>query len=116
VCAESAPAIHNLLNDDNKPQIWDTLAEALSDDLDREEITEGLARKYVDRCVLVTEEQIADAMRFMLDEQGWLTEGGGVVTVGAIRSGVVPEYGRPTVCLASGANVDLETIERILGR
>jgi threonine dehydratase len=115
VCAESAPAIHNLLNDDNKPQIWDTLAEALSGDLDREAITVGLARKYVDRCVLVTEEQIADAMRFMLAEQGWLTEGGGVVTVAAVRSGVVPDDGRPTVCLVSGANVDLETIERVLG-
>jgi threonine dehydratase len=114
VCAESAPAIHNLLNNDSKPQIWDTLAEALSGDIDRASITAALAPRFVDRCVLVGEAQIAAAMRWMLAEQGWLTEGGGVVTVAAVLGGVVPDDGRPTVCVVSGANVDVDTIRQVL--
>lgn len=114
VCAASAPAMYNVLNGTSMPQIWDTLAEALSGDIERGAITVDLARRYVDRCVLVSEEQIAEAMRWMMTAQGWLVEGGGVVTVAAVRSGVVLDDGRPTVCVVSGANVDTETVLAVL--
>ncbi|MBK8137808.1 MAG: threonine/serine dehydratase [Chloroflexi bacterium] len=114
VCAAHAPAMHNVKHGTALPQVWDTLAEALSGDIEVGAITVGLAHKYVDRVVLVTEEQIAEAMRWMLSEQGWLIEGGGAVTVAALRSGTVADDGRPTVCVVSGSNLDLETVKRIV--
>jgi threonine dehydratase len=115
VNAESAPAMHNRFYDADRPQRWDTLAEALSGDIEQGSITIDLARHYVDRIVLVAEEAIAAAMCWMIDEQGWLVEGGGAVGIAALLSGVIQEDGRATAVVVSGGNVDGETIRRVLG-
>lgn len=115
VCAEAAPALYNAFNGTQYPQIWDTLAEALSGEIESDSITIDITRRLVDRVVLAPEPAIADAMRWMLDDQGWLVEGGGAVAVAALRCGVVPDDGRSTVAVVSGANVDPETIRRVIG-
>ena len=115
VNAESAPAMHNRFYDADRPQRWDTLAEALSGDIEQGSITIDLARHYVDRIVLVAEEAIAAAMCWMIDEQGWLVEGSGAVGIAALLSGVIQDEGRATAVVVSGGNVDGETIRRVLG-
>jgi threonine dehydratase len=115
VNAQSAPAMYNFFYGKNQPQVWDTLAEALSGEIEQGSITLELTRRYVDRLVLVSEAQIAEAMRWMLDRQGWLVEGGGVVGVAALRGGAIPADERPTVVVITGGNVDGETIRRVLG-
>jgi threonine dehydratase len=114
VNAESAPALYNLFYNTTYPQMWDTLAEALSGEIEVGSITRDLARQYVDRVVLVSEQAIADAMRWMIEEQGWIAEGGGAVGIAAVRSGIIPLDGRPTVVVVSGGNVDGDTVRRIL--
>jgi threonine dehydratase len=114
VNAESAPALYNLFYNTTHPQFWDTLAEALSGEIEAGSITRDLARQYVDRVVLVSEQAIADAMRWVIEEQGWIAEGGGAVGIAALRSGVIPSDGRPTAVVVSGGNVDGETVRRIL--
>jgi threonine dehydratase len=114
VNAQSAPAMYNEFNNSDYPQVWDTLAEALSGEIEAGAITIELARRYVDRVVLVSEEQIAAAMRWLVDEQGWLVEGGGAVGVAALLAGVVEADGRPTAVVVSGGNVDGETLRRVL--
>lgn len=114
VNAESAPALYNLFYDTTYPQVWDTLAEALSGEIEAGSITRDLARQYVDRVVLVSEQAIADAMRWMIEEQGWIAEGGGVAGIAALLSGVVQADGRPTAIVISGGNVDGETLRRVL--
>ena len=113
VNAESAPAMFNALKGSDKPQNWDTLAEALSGDIENGSITLPICRQHVDDIVLVSEAQIAAAMRVML-EAGWVVEGGGAVAVAALMSGVTKADGRQTVALVSGGNVDLATLRRIL--
>ena len=90
VNAQSAPAMYNVFNDSELPQQWDTLAEALSGDIEPGSITLPIARKYVDEMILVTETQIASAMRFMIEKQGWVVEGGGVVGVAALLHDLLP--------------------------
>jgi threonine dehydratase len=51
----------------------------------------------------------------MLDEQGWLVEGGGAVGVAALLSGAVVLDNRPTVVIVSGGNIDGTTLRRVLG-
>lgn len=114
VNAVSAPAMYNYFYNTQYPQVWDTLAEALSGEIEDGCITLGITKKYVDRIVLVTEEAIADAMRWMVDVQGWIVEGGGAVGVAALRSNVIPADGRPTAVVVSGGNVDGATLRRVL--
>lgn len=114
VCAQAAPAMYNVFYDAAYPQMWDTLAEALSGDIELKSITIDLAQRFVDQVVLVSEEAIAAAMRWALFEQGWVVEGGGAVGIAALQSGVVAADDRPTVIVVSGGNVDKETLRRVL--
>lgn len=114
VCAEAAPALYNELYATQLPQQWDTLAEALSGEIEVGSLTIGLAQNYVDRCVLVAEAAINTAIRWMLSEQGWLIEGGGAVAVAALLSGAVPTTTTPTVAVVSGANIDTARLQQVL--
>lgn len=113
VCAESAPSMYNVFYGTEKEENWDTLAEALSGGIEEGSITIPVAKQYVDKIVLVSEEQIAAAMRWMLGTQGWLAEGGGSVCVAALLHNIVPTD-KTTVALVSGGNVDLETLKKVL--
>jgi threonine dehydratase len=114
VNAESAPAMTNYFYGMQKPQVWDTLAEALSGDIEAGSITLGLARQVTDKMVTVSEEEIAEAMRFMLGAQGWLVEGGGCVGVAAWLAGRIPHDDTPTAIIISGGNIDLSNLRRVL--
>ncbi len=115
VNALSAPAMYNLFYGTNHPQVWDTLAEALSGDIEETSITKAMAKKYVDDIVLVTEDQIADAMRWMIDVQGWMVEGGGAVGVASLLGGVIAHDGQKTAVVVSGGNVDGDNLRQVLG-
>ena len=114
VSAESTPAMFNVFHDSDRPQVWDTLAEALSGDIEAGSMTVPICKRYLDDVVLVGEEQIASAMRFLVDVQGWVVEGGGAVGVAALLQGAVPRDGKTTAVVVSGGNVDGETLRRIL--
>ena len=114
VNAQSAPSFYNLRNGTDLPENWDTLAEALSGDIEEGSITIPLIEKLVDDILLVSEGQIAEAMRWMLSVQGWLVEGGGAVGVAAILHGIVPNDGKTTAIVVSGGSLDLSTLQRIL--
>ena len=116
VNALSAPALYNWLHAGHLPQIWETLAEALSGEIEVGSITFDLAKQVVNRCVLVTEEQITHAMHWLMVNAGWIVEGGGAVGVAALLSDVLPLDDRPTVVVISGGNVDEATLRRVLTR
>lgn len=114
VCAQHAPAGYNVKYGTQHPQIYDTLAEALSGDIEPTSPTLSLIRHAVDRVVMVSEAAIADAVRALVYQQGWVTEGGGAVAVAALRQGLIPTDDRPTVATLSGGNIDADALRRIL--
>jgi threonine dehydratase len=114
VCAQSAPAMYNMLYDAAYPQVWDTLAEALSGDIELKSITIDITQRMVDQIVLVPEEAIAEAMRWLLFDCGWVVEGGGAVGIAALRSGIIEQDDRSTVVVVSGGNIDEETLRKVL--
>ncbi|GAB1420322.1 hypothetical protein MASR2M15_04130 [Anaerolineales bacterium] len=114
VNARTSPAMYNLFYDQHLAHNDETLAEALSGDIEAGSITIELCKQYVDQIVLVDETQIAQAMRWMLEVQGLLTEGGAVVGVAALLNNLIPTDGKKTVVVISGANVDSATIQKIL--
>lgn len=113
VNAESAPAMYNVMRSEERPQVWETLAEALSGDIEAGSITVPICQRYVDEIVLVSESQIAAAMSAML-AAGWVVEGGGAVGVAAVLNGVIPAGDRETAVVVSGGNVDLAVLRRVL--
>ena len=114
--ALSAPALHNWLHGGHLPQVWDTLAEALSGEIEVGSITFDLSKQVVDRCLLVTEEQIANAMHWLMVNVGWIVEGGGSVGAAALLSNVLPADDRPTAIVISGGNVDEATLRSVLNQ
>jgi threonine dehydratase len=114
VAALRSPALVNLMTGSQHAPDNSTLAEALSGDVEVGSITIDLTRRFVDRFVLVDEDAIARAMRWMVVTQGWLVEGGAAVAVAAMQTGAVADDGRPTVLIISGANVDAATLSLVL--
>ncbi len=71
------------------------------------EITLPLVRRWVDEMVVVSEEEIADAMVWLLERSKLVVEGGGAAGVAAVMSGqVAPAPTGATVIVLSGGNVD----------
>lgn len=76
-------------------------------------VTFDMCRALLDDVVLVSEDEIAAAMRHIHAVTGDAVEGAAAVGVAAILAGrVSPD--RATVCILSGANVAAETFARIL--
>lgn len=74
-----------------------------------------LARRYVERIVLVDEATIAAGMRFALERMKQLLEPAGATALGAVLAGEVPLHAGETVCVvASGGNVDVDRLPELL--
>ena len=94
----------------------ETLATALSGGIDLENRhTFRLVRRLVDDFVPVSEDEIAGAMAFALDEHQVALEGGGVVAVAALLSGRVRAEGT-VAAVISGGNIDLSRFLRVIER
>jgi threonine dehydratase len=73
-----------------------------------------ILRSRIDGVALVTEEEIFDAVRFMLDRHQYLIEPSSAVTVAAILTGKAGRLDSSAVAVISGRNVALPTIRKIL--
>ena len=71
-------------------------------------------RHRIDGVALLTEEEIFESVRFMLDRHQYLIEPSSAVTVAALRTGKAGRLGAPAVAVISGRNVALPTLQRIL--
>jgi threonine dehydratase len=89
----------------------DSLADSLQGGIGvPNDVTFPVVRDLVDDVVLVTEDEIAAALRWALVERHLVLEGAGAVGIAALRAGKVAGTARSTVVVCSGANVELETI------
>ena len=69
------------------------------------EHTFEVVRRLVDEVVVVDEDEIRAAVKFLAEEQKLVVEGGGAVGVAALRNGKVAARGLPVVCILSGGNI-----------
>jgi threonine dehydratase len=85
-----------------------TLADALAGGLGAENIyTFEMIREYVDDTILVSEDEIAAAMAFALQEYHLVVEGGGAVGIAALLSEKARALGESVAVVLSGGNVDI---------
>jgi len=71
-------------------------------------------KSRIDRVALLTEEEIFEAVRFVVDTHQYVIEPSSAVTVAALLTGKAGRLDSPAVAVISGRNVALPTIRRIL--
>jgi threonine dehydratase len=95
--------------------IGPTLADGLAGNIEAGSITWPLAQRVVERVVLVTETEIAEAVRWLLREHHLLVEGAAATVVAALLANRPPDLrGTSTILLLTGRNIAYDTVRRLL--
>ena len=116
VQAENSPSMHDcfkvgkLFTMDTLP----TLADTCAGSVDLDSITFGLCQRYVEDFLLISEAEIAEAMRTLFYEQRLVAEGSGALSVAAILKRKDLFKGKKVVVVICGKNVDIDQFKRII--
>jgi threonine dehydratase len=108
---------------ENSPVMWEcmqagrvveveegpTLSESTAGGLEPGSVTLDVCRKVIDRPVFVSEDQIRDAMRWLLRTEHWVVEGAAAVAVAAFRKA----GGRNAAIVLCGRNVSAEAFNLV---
>ncbi|MBO1002108.1 hydroxyectoine utilization dehydratase EutB [Pseudogracilibacillus auburnensis] len=102
----------------NKPvslKEQDTLADSLLGGIGLDnQYTFPMVQHLIDEFVLLSEEEIAKGMAFMLHEHRFIVEGAAATGVGAIVSGKIKEAGKEVATIITGNNVDPSVMKKII--
>jgi len=115
---ESLPSMRTALQRDEVTEIptGQTIADGISV-RSVGNLTLATARKYVDDMVTVSEQEIANAILVMLEEEKTVAEGAGAISVAALLSGQIDDIENqhvfPLIC---GGNIDVNVISKIIDR
>ncbi len=93
-----------------QPSLADALIGGLGPD---NRHTFNIIQKFVDQTVLVTEDEIAAGMTYVLEKEHLVVEGGGAVGIAALLANKVRNLGKKVVVVISGSNVNLSTLIEI---
>jgi threonine dehydratase len=94
-----------------------TLSDGTAGGLEEDAITLELCQRYVDDWTIVTEDEIAAAMRFMFERHQLVVEGAaGVAVAGFLRLKDVLKRDRPTnvVIVICGGNIEIEQFKQVV--
>jgi threonine dehydratase len=91
-----------------------TLSDGTAGGIEQDAVTFGLCRALVDEFVLVSEAEIAAAMRTFIDYEHQLIEGAAGVALAAMLRQKDALAGRSVVVLICGGNVSRDTLKRVL--
>jgi len=92
----------------------ETIAHALAGGLGEDnQYTFRMVQEYVDDVVLVSEEAIAEAMAFALEQHHLVVEGAGAVGIAALLHRKVRDLGRNVAVVVSGSNVEIPLLLKI---
>ena len=80
------------------------------------DLTYNLCQKYVDGIVTVSDDEVCAAILLLLEQHKMIAEGAGAVSVAAAMFCNLPIEGKKTVCVVSGGNIDVTTLNRIINR
>jgi threonine dehydratase len=113
--ASASPAMIAAIEGDGVTEIVvaPTLADGLAGNLEPGSVTVDLVRRHVADIVTVSEDEIIDAIRFLVREHGLIVEGSGAVGVAALLQNRVALDGA-TAVLLTGRNIAADVIARLI--
>ena len=116
VQVESSAFMHALFYEGNQAGVQDlpTLADGLAGAVEEHSITIPLIKNYVAEVILISEDDVAQAIAFAWREYGEKIEGAGAVGLAAVLSQKLPQ--EPSVIIISGGNIQPEIHAEVLGR
>ncbi len=88
----------------------DSLAQGLMGGVESDSITLDIINRYVDRLLLVSEDSIKRAMRFLYEKESLIIEGAGAVTTAALMENASEFVGKKVVLTLSGGNISKEDL------
>lgn len=91
-----------------------TLSDGTAGGVEADTVTFPVCKEVVDRTVLVTEDEIADAMRTVIERHHVLIEGAAGVAVGAWMKDRMSYDGKRVVIVLCGANIGSKVLARVL--
>ncbi len=114
--SEGAPSMHASLKAGTPTTV--TTKESLADGLDIAcpgDKTFAVAKEYVDDVFVITEEQIAQAIKTLGTEEKIIAEGAGACAFAAVSLGLIPVNADAKVaCVVSGGNIDAAKFSEII--
>ncbi len=93
-----------------------TLADTCAGGIDLDTITFLLCQKYVDEIVLVSEAEIADAIRVIFEHHRLITEGSAALSVAYLLKHPERFKGKTVVPIVCGKNIGTELFKSIINR
>lgn len=92
----------------------DTLSDATAGGMEPESITFEICQKYVDDYILVSEDEIKNAIIAILKSQRLLIEGAAGVALASLFKNADKFHNKNVVVILSGANISLENLAKVL--
>ncbi len=117
VQAEGAPSMVKSIKDNERVHLdsVSTIADGIAVK-EPGDLTYELCKKYVDDVVTVSDDEIAAAILKLIEQQKLVAEGAGAVSVAAAMFDKLPIKGKKVVCLVSGGNIDVTSLNRVITR
>jgi threonine dehydratase len=113
--AAASPAVRVAVEGGHAPiDVKPTLADGLAGNIESGSVTVDIVRRHVDDIVSVTEDEIADAIRFLATQHGLVVEGSGAVGVAALLHGRINAGEGSTVVLLTGRNIAPKVLADLL--
>jgi len=78
--------------------------------------TYELCSRYVDEIVTVSDDEVAAAILTLIEQQKLVAEGAGAVSAAAVMFNKIPVNGKKVVCVVSGGNIDVTSLNRVITR
>ncbi len=114
VQSEASPFMHAIYHQGSQEGVieLDSLADGLAGPVEAGSVTIPMLQHYADDFLLVSEEEIAEAIAYAWRNYHERIEGSAAVSLAAILSGKISE--RPTVVIFTGGNIQPEVHARII--
>lgn len=92
----------------------ETISDGTAGGMEEGSITLGLCQQYVDEYILVSEEEIKSAMRFLLEKHYYLVEGAAGLSIASLRQQADRFAGKTVVLVLCGRKIGIDKLKQIL--
>ena len=91
-----------------------TLSDGSAGGIEKGSITFDICQKYVTDFILVSEEEIRDAIKLVLDKHFMLVEGAGALAVASFMKAKESLQGKKVVLVLSGAKISMDVLKEVI--